>query len=349
MDFKEYRDAYTKASQTIGIPAEKLQELLKYAETLYNNSIPIIYDQRHFSKLVGYDYKYILSITNQSSSFYKEYSIPKRNGGKRVIHEPYPSLKEIQSWILKNILINSCSKFVSPVAKAYMRQQSVRDNARFHKGQKILLCLDLQDFFGSIPYIQVYNAFKQMGYNNSVATMLGNLCTLNDSLPQGAPTSPMLSNIVFKYYDDKIFEYCKNLNIRYTRYADDLTFSGDFNPGKVISYIKRLLSKSCFKLNEDKTKITSQSRRQEVTGIVVNKIIQTSRTYRNQIRQEVYYIVKYGLEGHLSKILWKQSPIDYLHHLLGKINFTLMVNKQDSEMQKYYNYIKSILIDYKNK
>ena len=347
MDFKEYKKAYIEQALALGISTNAIDIAIEYAEHLHNRKLPIIYDQQHFFQLVGYDEAYVMAIVNQPKSFYKEYSIPKRNGDRRIIHEPLPSLKEIQTWILKYILNPGAKIFVSSVAKAYMPKQSVRDNARFHKRQKYVLCLDLKDFFDSISFRQVFSVFRNMGYSKALATLLSNICILNNSLPQGAPTSPMLSNMVFKYYDDKIFDYCKSRNIRYTRYADDLTFSGNFNCKEVISFIRKVLSKTSFAINDNKTRFVSRGNRQEVTGVVVNEKLQTAAIYRKKIRQEVYYIIKFGLGRHLGTIGWERSMSEYLHHLLGKINFTLTINKNDSEMRKYYEYIHSVLKEYK--
>ncbi|MBE6308530.1 MAG: RNA-directed DNA polymerase [Bacteroidales bacterium] len=347
MDFKEYKKAYIEQALAFGISTNAIDIAIEYAEHLHNRKLPIIYDQQHFFQLVGYDEAYVMAIVNQPKSFYKEYSIPKRNGDRRIIHEPLPSLKEIQTWILKYILNPGAKIFVSSVAKAYIPKQSVRDNARFHKRQKYVLCLDLKDFFDSISFQQVFSVFRNMGYSKALATLLSNICILNNSLPQGAPTSPMLSNMVFKYYDDKIFDYCKSRNIRYTRYADDLTFSGDFNCKAVVSFIRKVLSKTSFAINDNKTKFVSRGNRQEVTGVVVNEKLQTAAIYRKKIRQEVYYIIKFGVDKHLEAIEWKRPIIEYLHHLLGRINFTLTINKNDSEMRKYYEYIHSVLKEYK--
>lgn len=348
MDFRTYKKAFRDQALALGISPDAIDDALTYAAQLHTKKLPIIYDQQHFYQLVGYAEAYVIAISNQSKSFYKEYSIPKKRGGVRKIYEPYPSLKEIQTWILKQILTPAVNEFVSPVAKAYMPKSNVRHNARFHRGQKYVVCLDLTDFFGSIHFSQVFSIFKNMGYSRPLAVLLSNLCIMKNTLPQGAPTSPMLSNMVFKYYDDKIFEYCKERKIRYTRYADDLTFSGDFNCKKVILFVSRLLSNTTFTLNKSKTKIISNGNRQEVTGVVVNKKLQASSTYRKRIRQEVYYIIKFGINKHIEAIGWKRSKIEYLHYLQGKINFALMINKNDSEMNKYYSYIYSLLKESKN-
>lgn len=347
MDFKEYKKVYTKQALALGVSLDAIGAVMEYAEQLHKKNLPIIYDQQHFFQLVGYDEEYVIAIANQSEYFYKKYSIPKRNGDRRIIHEPLPSLKEIQTWILEYILNPGAKTYVSSVAKAYMPKQSVRDNARFHKRQKYILCLDLKDFFGSISFLQVHSIFRNMGYSKALATLLSNICILNNSLPQGAPTSPMLSNMVFKYYDDKIFDYCKSRNIRYTRYADDLTFSGDFNYKEVVSFIRKVLSKTSFAINDNKTKFVSRGNRQEVTGVVVNEKLQATAKYRKKIRLEVYYIIKFGVDRHLETIEWKRSIVEYLHHLLGRINFTLTINRNDSEMRKYYEYIHCVLKEYK--
>lgn len=347
MDFKEYKKAYTKQALALGVSLDAIGVAMEYAEQLHKKNLPIIYDQQHFFQLVGYDEEYVIAIANQSEYFYKKYSIPKRNGNRRIIHEPLPSLKEIQTWILEYILNPGMKTFVSSVAKAYMPKMSVRDNARFHKRQKYVLCLDLKDFFGSITFRQVHSIFRNMGYSKSLSVLLSNICVLDNSLPQGAPTSPMLSNMAFRYYDDKIFDYCKSKNIRYTRYADDLTFSGDFNCKEVVSFIRKVLFKTSFAINDNKTKFVSRGNRQEVTGVVVNEKLQASAIYRKKIRQEVYYIIKFGVDKHLEAIEWKRPIIEYLHHLLGRINFTLTINKNDSEMRKYYEYIHSVLKEYK--
>ena len=104
--------------------------------------------------------------------------------------------------------------------------------------------------------------------------MLTKLCCLEDCLPQGAPTSPMLSNIIMKEFDNVVAKYTGNKKIRYTRYADDMTFSGDFNPGQIISFIKKELNRLGLKLNEGKIRTRCIWQRQEVTGIVVNEKMQ---------------------------------------------------------------------------
>lgn len=226
MDIKQYNEKYTEVALKQGISEEEIKKNLSYANNLQKQSLPVFYDQEHFSRIVGYDYQYILGLSNAPELHYNHYEIPKRNGGSRPIDEPYPSLKEIQTWILENILTPASQTYVLPVAKAFMPGVSLRDNARFHRNKKQVVALDIHDFFGSIHSGSVYGVFHTMGYSVGVSTLLMKLCTFEDSLPQGAPTSPMLSNLVFAPIDKKIFHYCrclalKNLDSKMSRKCQD--------------------------------------------------------------------------------------------------------------------------------
>ena len=179
-----------------------------------------------------------------------------------------PSLKEIQRWILDNIIVN-VNRSVS--AKAYIKNKSIKENARFHKRQNVVLSLDVEKFFDSITSDKIFNVFKQLGYVDDVTVMLTNLCCLDNKLPQGAPTSPVLSNIILEEFDNAIGSYTNKNKIRYTRYADDMTFSGDFNPGQVICFVKNRLFPLGLKLNHNKTRTRRIGQRQEGTGKRVNE------------------------------------------------------------------------------
>lgn len=228
MDFLEYRIQFIDQARGLGYQDCEIENLLDYALSLHEKGLPIIYDQEHLSLLLGYDYSFLLAISNSQQYFYRPYEIPKKHGGTRLILEPYPDLKDIQTWVLKNILEVASKDMVSPLAKAFVPGKNLRDNARFHRNTNIVVALDLHDFFGSIKESQVYEVFSKMGYKKTVVVFLTQLCTLGRCLPQGAPTSPMLSNMVFYDLDQRLFHYCRLRKIRYTRYADDLTFSGEY-------------------------------------------------------------------------------------------------------------------------
>lgn len=277
---------------------------------------------------------YILS--NNIEHYYKKYEIPKRNGGKRVIYEPNYDLKRIQ----KNILNNVLSGFnVSKYAMAYVEGRSVKDNVLPHVNKKVILKLDIKDFFNSISFMDIYNkVFLEEYFPKQVRTVLTYLCTYNEFLPQGAPTSAYISNLIMRDFDEEIGSFCENNNISYTRYSDDMTFSGDFDVKKVIYKVKDELKKMGMQLNYDKVHVIYGNMSQQVTGITVNEKPQVLKTKRRKIRQEVYYIKKYGLKSHLKRLNVKDE-FSYLRSLLGKINFVLMINGNDSEFIKYRDFI----------
>jgi RNA-directed DNA polymerase len=329
MKWETYSKEFEKIALRGNFSSEEITFFLGYAKNLYDKKLPIIYDQEHLALLVGYKYEFLLKISNAPRKFYRTFTIPKKSGGERKISEPLPSLKEIQHWILQEILDKVP---VSRFAKAYVKKRSIRENARFHIGQKFVLTLDIEDFFGSLKFEKVYAFFLHLGYSVPVSTMLSNLCCLGGGLPQGAPTSPSLSNLLMLSADKRISGFIKNKGIRYTRYADDMTFSGDFEPGMVIKFVHGVLSHENLKLNEKKTHVRKPGQRQEVTGAVVNEKIQAPKELRKGLRQAVYYIEKYGLASHLDKT--QNLKANHIYHWLGIANFILFLNPEDQETVK---------------
>ncbi len=173
--------------------------------------------------LVGYKYAYLFGACLRTHNYYRTFTIYKRSGKLREISEPLPSLKEIQKWILENIL-EKCSLHIA--AKAYIKGKSIKDNARFHRNQRRVLAVDINDFFHSIDIDRVFKLFVSLGYAPMVSALLAHLCCLKRRLPQGAPTSPAISNIISYSLDDKLYAYAREMGFRYTRYADDITVSG---------------------------------------------------------------------------------------------------------------------------
>lgn len=282
------------------------------------------------------DEKYIrtlYSISNNIKDNYKIYKIKKRNGKYRTIYEPNSLLKHIQKQILINILEN---KTISKYAKAYHKGIQLKDNAALHINKQIVLKLDIKNFFDNISFFDIYNSCFPIEYfPKSVGMLLTSLCTYNDHLTQGSPTSAYISNLVMKDFDENLGTWCESNNISYTRYSDDMTFSGDFNPSEMIINVRKMLYKLGLELNENKIHVIYKCASQMVTGIVVNEKAQVNSKYRNKIRQEMYYINKYGLNSHLSKNNISSEPQKYLNVLYGKILYVLQINEKDNEFQKY--------------
>lgn len=338
MNWNEYENNYIRLAKLNSKSDEYCIKQLEYAKRLFEQDLPVIYNQEHLCRLVGYAKEYVYAVSNSPNCFYRTFSILKKNGKERVINEPLPSLKEIQDWILKEILVKIS---ISPYAKAYVTGRSIKDNARFHRRQNKVLTMDLKDFFPSITFGRILNVFKKVGYRESVAVMLANLCCLNNELPQGAPTSPALSNIIASGLDYKIADFLKGKDVRYTRYADDLTFSGDFNEGDMIKNIERIVCRQGFNVNHSKTRVRKRNQRQEVTGVVVNEKLQVSRELRRRIRSDAYYIEKYGLSSHMDRT--NQTKRNYLYYLIGISSYALFINPYDDKMKKYLNVFKKEL------
>ncbi|WP_394526674.1 reverse transcriptase family protein [Lacrimispora sp. JR3] len=278
----------------------------------------------------------LYSVSNHTERHYKVIQIPKRDGTRRTLMVPDCLLKKIQKNILNHILSGFA---VSSCATAYQKGTSVLKNASVHTGNRLVLKLDIKDFFGTISFPMVLGSvFSRKYFPLSVGTMLTSLCCCREFLPQGAPTSPAISNLVMKPFDDYMKQWCGKQGISYSRYCDDMTFSGDFLPGRVIRKVSDFLSVMGFSLNEEKTRILSCHRRQAVTGIVVNEKVQVSADYRRKLRQEVYYCLKFGVKSHLERTgrteLDSEKERRYLDSLLGKIRYLLYINPEDAWFQE---------------
>ena len=284
--------------------------------------------------------KTIYSISNNIEKNYKIYKIKKRNGKYRTIYEPNLILKQIQKQILNNILNN---KSISKYAKAYHKGIQLKDNAILHINKEMILKLDIKDFFENISFLDIYNSCFPIEYfPKSVGMILTYLCTYDNHLTQGSPTSAYISNLVMKEFDEELGNWGDLMNISYTRYSDDMTFSGKFNPSELITKVRKMLYKLGLELNNDKIHIVHKSSSQNVTGIVVNEKMQVNVKYRNKIRQEIYYIKKFGLSSHLKKCDINIDSKRYLNILYGRVIYVLQINENDKEFIKYKQFIENL-------
>ena len=338
MNFTQYEKKFRSKAIKSAYSEDEISACLEYAKPLIISDLPVIYNTANLAALVGYRTNYLKRSVKYTSYYYREFFIKKSNGKLRRLVEPLPSLKEIQNWILNNILYKVK---VSRYAKAYVRERNLIENVKFHKGQPAVLKLDISDFFGSIRLDHVETIFRDLGYSSNVANLLAKLCCNDEVLPQGAPTSPYLSNLYLRSFDETLSKYCNENEIRYTRYADDLTFSGKKDSLNIIEFVEHQLSVIDLVLNHKKEKLMLRNERQLITGIVVNDKLQVPKKDRNFIRNEVHFLSQFGLNDHLKKTGNRRN--NYLAHLLGKINFALHVNQNDSRMQKYKETVLEII------
>ncbi len=236
---------------------------------------------------------------------------------------------------------------MSKYSKAYVKGSSIKQNAKFHRNQRVVLTMDIKDYFDTIKIDEVKTFLNEIGYDYEVVEVLSTVMCLYNCLPQGSPTSPYLSNLITKKIDDELSTLATSYGIRFTRYADDITFSGDFNVGVIINKAREIIGKFGFQINDDKIRAQEQHEQQLVTGIVVNSTkMQVAKKRRKDVRQQMYYIKRFGLENHLSKR--KITKSNFLSHLLGVINFILFINPNDSEVLGYKKEIYSIIKEYEN-
>lgn len=298
-------------------------------------------------------YAYRLPKTSQ----YSQFTIPKRSGKNRTITAPSSNIKIIQR-NLNRLIQTSYSNHESKYSYAFSNHKSNIKNAKVHKSSKLILNIDLKDFFDQIHFGRIKGAFMHypFNFNKDVSNTLANLVTYDSKLPQGAPTSPILSNIVCWSFDKEMSIWAQKYKFRYTRYADDITISTikEGFPEEILvivegecylgSVLLGLFQKHKFAVNYEKVKFIGMDNRQLVTGVVVNEKLNVKRAYIRQIRKELFIWSKYGSEGLVQKFrpTYKKPtkiPTDYTESILGKLNYIRNVRGQEDELiNKYFKW-----------
>ncbi len=217
---------------------------------------------------------------------YQEFSIPKKSGGMRQISAPAPELKALQRRVLRCLLDKLK---VHPAVTGFERGHSIVSNAAFHARKAVVVSMDIRDFFTSTRQKRVIKYFQAIGWNREVARLLTLICTHNGALPQGAPTSPRLSNAINYRMDARLAGLAAKYGAAYTRYADDLTFSFDEDvPASVRAVTwsaSAILKEDGYEINKrKKVRVRRQHQRQTVTGLVVNERTALPRKTRRWLR-----------------------------------------------------------------
>lgn len=317
---------------TIGL-LSATDEALKHLE---ESRLPFIRDTHQLAHFLRLRHRDLFRLVRHASESYRSVTLKKKNGGVRRIHAPNALLRWTQREILHRILDHLP---LSPYATAYRKGTRLIDNAAPHCGKRYLLKMDLADFFPSIRFDQVLiAAFPRRLFPKHIGIMLTMLCCREDVLPQGAPTSPALSNLVMKHFDDVMGGYCERQGLTYTRYCDDITVSG--NKPLYTAYEKacRLLNEMGFTVNDTKTRFITRANRQTVTGLVVNESLHVPREYRRALRQELHYVFTYGVADAIKHRndpaffdRWGEpAELRYLDSLEGRARYVLSIQPNDT-------------------
>jgi len=202
--------------------------------------------------------------------------------------------------------------------------------------------MDLEDYFPSIPVNWVVNFFRHLGYAGNVAFFLSSLCCKDGGLPQGAATSPPLSNLLVIQLDERLAGLAKSYDLRYTRYADDLAFSGGYIPHKFIKIVEEIVCDFGLSVNQSKTKLCVGQGRKVVTGLSVSgPVLKLPRSVKRSLRQQAHYVKQYGILSHSSK-LRNRNPY-YLESLIGKLAFWIQVEPDNDYPKAYLTALRGIL------
>lgn len=277
---------------------------------------------------------------------YKTFYLPKKNGGSRTIKAPISPLKIVQQ---KLAHVLSTVYEPKPSVHGFTKKKSIATNAAPHVGKRWLLNIDLEDFFPSVNFGRVRGLFLSSPYNLSseVATTLAQICCDDNQLPQGAPTSPIVSNMICVQLDGQLQRLAKRSRCIYTRYADDITFSTStrrFPPSLAFFSEKtsrvelgeellRVIRNNGFKVNERKVRLASQFHHQEVTGITTNVFPNIARNYIRQLRAMFHAWEKFGLaaaerdfqEKYDAKHRFNDKKVSFKHVVKGKVEYLGMV------------------------
>ncbi len=307
-------------------------------------------------KFYPFTMKHLNYYSNPNNSFhrYKQFKIKKKSGGFRLITAP-----KNQSFMLLLRYVNEIFKAVytpSDYAMGFTEGRSVVTNANIHKGHNYVFNIDLKDFFPSIHQTRVRNRLmlKPMLFTQPVANLLAGLCSMKTEkddgnvrcvLPQGAPTSPIVTNMICDNLDRRLAGLAKSFGVVYSRYADDITFSSMHNvyqvPGEFRKELKRIIEGQGFTMNDAKTRLQKLGSRQEVTGIIVSDKLNVPQKYVRDIRNILYIWRKYGYSTAFNKFfpkykeakghLKKGNP-DMVNVLDGKLMYLKMVKGEEDSV-----------------
>jgi RNA-directed DNA polymerase len=321
--------------------------------TLLNFVNPLLYPQNYEGKINAIQKKSVTFYANPQLSGekrYKEFSIKKKTGGERKIAAPHQSLKLIQSALN---LIFSVIYEPKEYVTGFVPKKSIVDNAKVHVGRNYVYNIDLENFFPSIELNRIKAVLKLPPFSlegterEKIAYLIACLACKDGRLPQGSPISPVLSNIVCQKLDRRLNGLAKKVGANYSRYADDITFSVDYDAFNLDfkTEMRKIITEQNFKINEKKVRLQGLGYKQEVTGLIVNEKLNVSKKYVREIRAMLNNWDKLGYEKASEKFKGyyfedkghvKKGEASMQNVVWGKLQFLKMVKgKDDAVVLKY--------------
>jgi len=281
-----------------------------------------------FAGFLRIDVVELLSILNaiKEGQLYEQFNIPKKSRGIRQIKAPQKKLRQLQRRFNDGLtsFYQHFSNKTNP-AHGFLPDRNIKTNAEIHINKRAILNIDLENFFPSVTFTRICNLFSGKLFKNSIkiSETMAHLCCFEDSLPQGAPTSPILTNFICIKLDRRLNGLANANTCNYTRYADDITFSTDnkdFDPLVMKEKVRKIIEEEGFRINEKKYRLEKFHKKQVVTGLTVNKKVNIDRRYLRKIRAILHSIEKLGLvnAANFYSIYGREHMIMSLQ---GKINF----------------------------
>ncbi|WP_305263881.1 reverse transcriptase family protein [Nitrosomonas sp.] len=255
---------------------------------LYEKRLPIVVSFRCLSVLFGFSTHFVNKLAQQNWKFYRTFTV-RKGKKKRTIHAPKVALKVIQKWF--GYYLSKELNFSENVY-GFVPGKSAIDAANMHINARWVYSVDIEDFFPTTTNVIIKESLRTIGYTSEAADIITGICCYKDTLAQGAPSSPVLSNLVFKDLDRRLKEISDNNQIRFTRYADDIVFSGiDEFPTVIKDQISGLFKETCWKLSPGKEYFSERPKRLKVHGLLVHgEKARLTKGYRNRIRAYKYLL-----------------------------------------------------------
>lgn len=261
-------------------------------------------DVRILATFLGIEYKELTYVlySRRVENLYQSFEIPKKNGEIRCINAPQEPLKHVQRLLAKRLVAVQEENYLksNAIVHGFTRKRGIITNGKSHRNKRFVLNIDLEDFFDSFHFGRVKGYFQKNQFfmlPEEVAACIANIACYNGKLPQGAPSSPVITNLICAILDRRLAAIAKKFRLTYTRYADDLTFSTNSKvflekKDELLSEIYAVIEKSGFKVNHYKTRISYRDSRQEVTGLVVNNKISVKREYYKKTRSMLDHLYR---------------------------------------------------------